>query len=127
MDCVAIGDSIAVGVSRPLSCERRAIVGLSSTKIINIAGGKYRATCIISAGSNDPKNPKLTINLIKIREKVKCSSYVWIRPIHSVAALATMNIAKKYGDVVVTFKPAKDNVHPKSYTDLAKKILTLTK
>ena len=127
MDCVAIGDSIAVGVSRPLGCETRAYVGWPSNKIINLASGRYHATCIISAGSNDPKNPHLRINLRKIRDRAKCSSYVWIRPMHSIAAAATMSVAREYGDIVVSFIPSKDRVHPRSYSELAKKVLTITK
>lgn len=119
MDCVAIGDSIAVGVSRPLGCETRAYVGWPSNKIINLASGRYHATCIISAGSNDPNNPHLRINLKKIRDRAKCSSYVWIQP--------TMSVAKEYGDVVISFTPSKDRVHPRSYSELAKKVLTITK
>lgn len=123
IDCVAIGDSIATGYGPVLGCEIRAIVGISSSRIINIAGGKYHAYCIISAGSNDPANPNLTNNLRHIRNQSNCKFYVWVEPINSTAAYANVLVAREHGDITVTFTPASDNVHPASYNNLAGTIL----
>lgn len=122
MDCVAIGDSITVGVSPRLGCETRAVVGYPSGKIINLAGGKYHAICIFSAGSNDAKNPQLINNLQKIRDASNCSVRVWIRPIHSIPNQANKIIAERNGDLSVTFVPSRDRVHPRSYVELAETI-----
>ena len=122
IDCVAIGDSIAVGVGRQLGCEMRAFVGYPSTKIIKLANGKYHRVCIISAGSNDPNNVNLVNNLNRIRKGVNCSFVVWIEPIHSVAAKAVNYIG--YKDYVVKFKSGVDNVHPINYNTLALDIIS---
>lgn len=124
IDCVAVGDSIAVGTGKAMGCEIRAHVGWSSSKIVNLANGVKAELCVISAGSNDPKNPKLLINLKTIRGKIDCVKVVWIQPINPTAAAAVRN-ARKSNDSVVTFSPTKDNVHPKNYYDLAKKCLLL--
>jgi len=121
-DCVAIGDSIAVGVGKNLGCEMRAFVGYPSTKIIKLADGKYHRICIISAGSNDPDNPKLIDNLKKIRLAVKCTAVVWIAPINKTANKAVKYVAMK--DNVVEIKLSVDNVHPKSYNTLARDIVS---
>lgn len=124
IDCVAIGDSIAVGVGQAMHCTVRAHVGWSSSKIINLTNGVKSELCVISAGSNDPNNPKLLLNLKTIRGKIDCVKVIWIQPINKKAASAVRN-AKRGGDSVVTFSPSKDNVHPKSYSALAKKCLLL--
>ena len=122
MDCVAIGDSIAVGTGKELGCEIRAYIGAPSSRIVSMAHGNYRAVCVLSAGSNDPLNPKLSINLREIREKAKCSSYKWIVPINKNAAAMVKQVADSYGDETITFTPSKDNVHPLNYNEIVKKI-----
>lgn len=124
IDCVAVGDSIAVGTGQAMGCEVRAHVGWSSSKIVNLANGVKAELCVISAGSNDPNNPKLLLNLKTIRGKIDCVKVVWIQPINKKAATAVRN-AKRNGDSLVTFSPSKDNVHPKNYNALAKKCLLL--
>jgi hypothetical protein len=113
IDCIAIGDSIAVGTGRAMGCEIRAHVGWPSGKIVNLANGVKQEICIISAGSNDPKNPKLLLNLKTIRGKIDCVKVIWILPVNSKAASSVRSAAKN--DCVVRFTPSKDNVHPKSY------------
>lgn len=121
IDCVAIGDSIAVGTGKALGCEIRAHVGWPSSKIVNLANGVKSELCIISAGSNDPKNPKLLLNLKTIRGKIDCVRVIWILPVNKTAANAVRTAAS--GERVVGFTPGKDNVHPKNYNTLAKKCL----
>jgi hypothetical protein len=123
IDCIAIGDSIAVGTGKALSCEVRAHVGWPSSKIINLANGAKAELCIISAGSNDPNNPKLLLNLKTIRGKIDCVKVVWILPVNPKASSTVRKAAA--GDKVVSFTPGKDNVHPKNYNVLAKKCLSL--
>lgn len=122
IDCVAVGDSIAVGTGQALGCEIRAHVGWPSSKIVNLANGVKSELCVISAGSNDPKNPKLLINLKTIRGKLDCVKVVWIQPVNKTASSAVRNAARA-GDKIVSFTPSKDNVHPKNYNTLAKKCL----
>ena len=126
MDCVAIGDSIAVGTGPELSCEIRAAVGLTSSRIIPLAGGRFHAYCIVSAGSNDPTSPKLTDNLTSIRNQSKCKVYVWIEPANKAASKVVKDLARQFGDKTVTFTPGQDGVHPASYKAVAGDILAVT-
>jgi hypothetical protein len=121
IDCVAIGDSIAVGTGQALGCEIRAHVGWPSSKIVKLANGVRAETCIISAGSNDPTNPKLLINLRTIRGKIGCVRVIWVLPVNTKAKNA-VRAAVRSGDCTVNFTPGKDKVHPKSYQTLAKNI-----
>lgn len=121
IDCIAVGDSIAVGTGQAMHCTVRAHVGWPSGKIITLSNGVKAELCIISAGSNDPKNPKLVVNLKKIRNNVNCKKVVWIKPVNSTAANAVYS-AKNATDSIVSFTPSKDNVHPKSYKALVNSI-----
>jgi len=127
-DCVAIGDSIALGVGTtpPLTCEIRAAVGLTSSKIVNLANGKFHVYCVISAGSNDPTSSKLTSNLTMIRNQSVCKFYVWVLPVNASASKTVSNIANQFHDKTVTFVPGPDNIHPANYTTLAGSILSIT-
>lgn len=120
IDCIAIGDSIAVGTGRAMGCEIRAHVGWPSGKIVNLANGVKQEICIISAGSNDPNNPKLLLNLKTIRGKIDCVKVVWIKPVNPTASSAVRKAAGN--DIAVSFDPGKDNVHPKSYKNIANAI-----
>jgi len=120
-DCVAVGDSIAVGVGQALHCSVHAKVGASSTAIVSYARGN--GFCIVSAGSNDPYNPNLRKNLEKIRSKLNsCDKLVWIIPQNGKAAAVVRSVAAKHGDYTVSFKAGPDGVHPKSYSELANKV-----
>lgn len=117
MDCAIIGDSIAVGIAQQrFNCTVDARVGLSSSAIVRIVGDGD--LIVISAGSNDPNNPKLISNLEAIRSK-RTGKVIWIIPVHPVAAASVRLVAQKHQDMVVSFKPGKDGVHPKSYKALA--------
>jgi hypothetical protein len=71
-DCYIIGDSIAAGSAQAVrECSVDAKIGISSTAIIGRAHDA--ALVVISAGSNDPKNPRLRQNLETIRATVACS------------------------------------------------------
>lgn len=121
IDCIAIGDSIAVGIAQVSLCENHASKGKSSHYI----AAHYSANgdlCIISAGSNDPNNKNLFDNLIRIRYNNKCKRYVWVLPQNKRAASIVRKVAFMNGDAIVTFEAGNDGVHPKSYTTLAKSI-----
>jgi hypothetical protein len=57
-DCYVIGDSIAVGSAQAVrECRVDAKIGISSTAIASRA--HHAKLVVISAGSNDSKNPRL--------------------------------------------------------------------
>lgn len=124
MICLAVGDSIAYGVGQVLGCLIYAKVGLSSTEITRIQTPPADL-CIVSAGSNDPKNPKLFDNLNKIgmNANSSCSTVVWVIPVDENAALQVRRQSNIWRNKTVTFKPDTDGVHPQSYQHLGGAIL----
>lgn len=126
IDCVSIGDSIAIGVAAPLSCEVRAVTGLTSSRIVQLANGKYHKYCVISAGSNDPTSANLAKNLIMIRNQSVCKFYVWVLPVNSTANSVVAKTAYQFHDMTVTIIPGQDNINPASYDVLAGAVLGIT-
>jgi len=126
MDCVALGDSIAVGISQVSSCRKNAIVGVSSGKIATMSHNVSSDIVVISAGSNDPMNASLRDNLLKIRNNVKAKKIVWIAPYNARASSVVRDIARLYGDGIVQLSSfsTKDGLHPSNYRDLAREVLT---
>ena len=116
MICAIIGDSIAIDAGRHIpQCIHDAKIGIGSAAII---GRVHDADLVvISAGSNDPHNPRLAANLRTIRAKIT-GHVLWILPIDRTAALAVREVAAIRGDLIVTFEPAGDRVHPKTYTGI---------
>src|SRR5580700_9449292 len=110
MLCAVVGDSIALGVSPYLpECTVDAKIGISSAAVI---GRVHEAdVLIVSAGSNDPDNPSLVSNLERIRAKAT-GKVIRIRPVNLKAAMAVLHVAGQHGDLVVSFEPGRDHVHP---------------
>lgn len=132
MDCMVIGDSIAVGTAmyRP-ECVSYAKVGWNSWQwnkdYHSVATNKTYKTVIISLGANDHAGIKTEQELRKIREAVKADKVFWISPgMHRkpLPQTAIEKIAKEYGDVILP-RPKEhmsaDGVHPtgKGYKILA--------
>lgn len=124
MDCIAIGDSIAVGAGQAAHCSINAKVGASSSYIANHTLSTNKSVAIISAGSNDASNPKLASNLEKIRSKIKSKTVVWIVPYNRTAARAVISVARNNGDRYIDLVSVKtnDGVHPASYRQLIKRV-----
>ena len=124
MDCVAIGDSIAVGIGQAAGCVLNARVGASSSYVASHVVSYDRDVAVISAGSNDPNNPSLKKNLQKIRAKIISDRVVWILPYDRSAARIVKSVAVTHGDGYIDlgiFK-TRDGVHPSSYASVAKKL-----
>jgi hypothetical protein len=127
LDCLIIGDSIAVGISqhRP-ECLSHARVGITSSAwnkkfLPRVIGAE---TTVISLGSND-WNPDVTLTeLITLREKVKSKKVFWIMPSIKVEVQEMITlIADRYNDNILYVEgTSKDGIHPdrKEYKRLAK-------
>ena len=119
LDCLIAGDSIAVGIGQHLrQCVTNAKVGISSAAVIQRVGNAN--LLIVSAGSNDPRNPRLEANLKAIR--ARADRVIWIVPQNRRAAQVVFSVARFFGDSVVTFTPSRDGIHPKSYGVLAESV-----
>jgi hypothetical protein len=126
LDCLILGDSIAVGVGqfRP-ECEVYAKVGINSRNWIdrNITKDLAAKTVVISLGSNDPKNMKTLSELFALRQVVEAKRVYWIVPaVNPEAQEAVKIVADKFEDKVLFIpKLSKDKVHPTTngYKELA--------
>jgi lysophospholipase L1-like esterase len=128
LDCLIIGDSIAVGTHkfRP-DCVAVAKGGINSwqwnkeySKLLEPA-----KTVIISLGSNDHKGVKSIKELLDIRAKIKDSKVYWIMPaINNQGREAVALVAEQYGDILLPITRVQpDKVHPSwaGYKELGEK------
>ena len=127
LECLILGDSIAVGTSqaRP-ECVSYSKGGINSYDWLNKNVGKspYIAThVIISLGSNDHKGIKTESELRSIRQLTKADRVYWILPaIKPNIQEIVRRIAVENGDVILPIKDlSTDQVHPtgKGYKQLA--------
>jgi lysophospholipase L1-like esterase len=129
IDCLIMGDSIAVGThqARP-ECVSYAKGGWNTWQWNRdyLKNDLTAKTVIISLGSNDHKGVKTKAELQRIREKVGTAARVfWILPAIKPEIQAIVNaMAKEYGDTVLPItRLQKDGVHPSwaGYKELAEK------
>ena len=127
IDCMILGDSIAVGVAqqRP-ECVAYAKVGINSRDWVNknITKDLSANTVIISLGSNDHYKIHTFKELLAIRSLVTASNVFWILPANNTDIQENIKIiARNHNDTVLPI-PAltKDGVHPTgtAYKELAK-------
>lgn len=123
IDCMIIGDSIAVGTSyaRP-ECVRYAKGGWNSWQwnkdYLDAAKSKAAKTLIISLGANDHKGVKTEQELRKMRSSVTATKVFWIslgkdRKQEQMAVIE--KIAAEYGDTIIPRPEAHmsaDKIHP---------------
>lgn len=123
IDCMIIGDSIAVGTAmyRP-DCVSHSRGGWNSWQwnrdYLGVASSKPTKTLIISLGANDHSGVKTEQELRKMRSTVKADRVFWISPgmeRKPVPQTAIEKIAKEYGDIVLP-RPrdhmSTDGIHP---------------
>lgn len=129
IDCLILGDSIAVGTHqfRP-ECVAHAKGGWNTWQWNRdyLKNNLAARTVIISLGSNDHKGVRTKAELQRIREKVGPNTRVfWILPaIKPEIQDIVKSMATEYGDTVLPItRLQKDGVHPSwaGYKDLAEK------
>ena len=123
LECMIIGDSIAVGTAMARKeCVSRARGGWYSWQwnkdYLDKASAEPAQTVIISLGANDHKGVKTEVELRKMRESVKGNRVFWIDPGQDrkpVPHAAIVRIAAEYGDTILP-RPqghmSADGVHP---------------
>lgn len=127
IDCLIIGDSIAVGTHQYRSeCVAYAKIGLNSRQWnrLYLQNDLNAKSVVISLGSNDYFGISTQAELQKIRAKVGNDSKVfWIMPAFKPDIQEIVKqVAKEYGDTVVPIsRLSKDGVHPTGtgYKELA--------
>jgi hypothetical protein len=127
VSCFIVGDCIA---TRPFglggqfpACGVSAKVGAGSAAIIPRVPKAPLSWLVISAGSNDPTNPRLPVNLESMRARASADRVVWVLPAHAIAAAKVRGVAERHGDGVVEFVAGRDRVHPRSYQAVADSVL----
>lgn len=128
LDCLIIGDSIAVGVAQVRKeCVSYSKGGINSHQWLNQNVGKtplQAKNVIISLGSNDHKYVKTESELRNIRELTKADRVYWIMPSIDKPEIkaAVQKVATQYGDIILTTNRIQtDGIHPSwaGYKDLA--------
>ena len=137
IDCLLLGDSIAVGLYHHVApCESLSKSGWNTYQW-NRDYLKYDLTAetvIISLGSNDHKGIKTQEELEKMRDNIKARRVFWILPkgnspkgglpIIEVQRIIKV-IAALHGDTVITITRAEsDGIHPSwaGYKQIAKDV-----
>ncbi len=129
IDCLILGDSIAVGTHQVRTeCVAYAKGGWNTHQWNRdyLKNNLTAKTVIISLGSNDHKGVRTKAELQRIREKVGTNSRVfWILPaIKPDIQEIIKQLATDYGDSVLPItRLQKDGVHPSwaGYKELAEK------
>lgn len=119
LECLIVGDSIAVGVSHfRKECAVIAKSGINTHTWVNknISKDLSARTVIISLGSNDTKNTDTYEDLLAMRFKVDAERVYWILPnIKDEKRKQVWLVANKFGDHVIDARNvdrSPDHVHP---------------
>ena len=126
IDCLIIGDSIAVGIGmHQKQCVTQAVSGYTSARWNNQFKANPKATnVIISLGTND-LGINTYIELRQLRERISARDVKWIVPPIADAQAAVLAVANEYKDVLVYIKELSgDKIHPtqKEYKQLGEQI-----
>ena len=128
IDCLIIGDSIAVGTHQfRQECVSYSKGGWNTWQWNRGFGDKDLTanTVIISLGTNDHKGVKTRQELEKTRAKIKASKVYWIMPaIKPEIQQIVREIAEQNGDMILPISNLQpDKIHPSwtGYKDIAQK------
>ncbi len=116
-DCIAIGDSLAIGIGHARSgCYVAAITGITSERYVQIFPGmRHVRTAIISLGVNDGDGISTADNLRRLRQQVSADTVYWLLTGGNPGArTAVREVASRFGDRLIDAAPltGPDHVHP---------------
>ena len=124
IECMVIGDSIAVGVKAHLPrCELVGKGGINSFQFNAMSAEKIleAKTVVISLGSNEHRGVKTSRELIKVRARIAADRVIWIMPsgvakgsgveISDVQEIIA-RVASIFHDKIIAFSPGTDGIHP---------------
>jgi hypothetical protein len=136
LECLILGDSIAVGTQQ--FAKECALVGKGGINTwqwnqMYSKADLTAGTVIISLATNDHKYVNTEAELIKMRERVKSSRVFWVLPAGNLKASQVniqwiqglvREIAQKYGDTVLPIRGLqRDGIHPSwsGYKDIVER------
>ena len=127
LDCLIVGDSIAVGTAQiRTECVSYAKSGINSRDWNKKYADRDLAgkTVIISLGSNDTSHIRTIWEVTQLRERVQAQKVFWILPANKADVREFVErVAKDFGDTVLPIRSlSTDGVHPtgRGYRELAK-------
>ena len=141
IDCLILGDSIAVGTAqaRP-ECVAYAKTSLNTSQFNKKYPQNFNGkVVVISLGSNDHKYIKTEKELFKLRERVQAETVYWILPAGNAKTSEipvvriqehVESIAEMYGDWIIRIPSlSKDGIHPtgKGYKKIGEIVDNLSK
>lgn len=124
LECLIIGDSIAVGTKQfAPECQLQGKGGINTWQFNKLYPGSFYAeTVIISLGSNDHKGVKTYDQLFEMRKRVGSKNVFWVLPAGNLKASEVpiekiqqivLDLAEYYGDTVIPIKGLQaDGIHP---------------
>jgi hypothetical protein len=136
LECLILGDSIAVGTQQfAKECTLVGVGGINTWQWNKRypTNDLTARTVIISLATNDHKYINTEAELIKMRERVKSERVFWILPAGNLKASEVniqwiqglvREIARKYGDTVLPINGLqKDGIHPSwsGYRDIVER------
>ena len=135
LDCLIVGDSIAVGTKQFMpQCQLQGKGGINTWQFNRMYKGSFYAdTVIISLGSNDHKGVKTYDEMFEMRQRVGAKNVFWVLPagnnpaggvsIEKIQSIVK-EIASSYGDTVLPITRLQaDGIHPSwaGYKNIAEK------
>ena len=114
LDCLVMGDSIAVGISQFSDCHTASSNSVSSkTWLAQYYYVLYypAKSVFVALGTNDDYYPESKKTLYRIRQAIRSKNVTWLAPkLNLPARKAVEEIAKEFGDQV--FEGPKNSLAP---------------
>ena len=135
LECLVLGDSIAVGTQQfAKECQLQGRGGINTWQFNRMYPGSFYAeTVIISLGSNDHQYVKTYDQLFEMRQRVGAKNVFWVLPAGNLKASNVpieriqgfiREIAYSYGDTVLPIRGLQpDGIHPSwaGYKDIVER------
>ena len=135
LDCLIVGDSIAVGTKMfAPHCALQGRGGINTWQFNKMYNQSFYAeTVIISLGSNDHKGVKTYDELFEVRQRVGAKNVFWVLPAGNLKAgglpiekvqFIVKELAAYYGDTVLPIRGLQpDGIHPSwaGYKDIVER------
>jgi lysophospholipase L1-like esterase len=135
LECLVLGDSIAVGTQMfAKECQLQGKGGINTWQFNKMYPGSFYAeTVIISLGSNDHQYVKTYDQLFEMRQRVGAKNVFWVLPAGNLKASNVpieriqgfiREIAYSYGDTVLPIRGLQpDGIHPSwaGYKDIVER------
>jgi len=135
LECLVLGDSIAVGTQQfAKECQLQGKGGINTWQFNKMYPGSFYAeTVIISLGSNDHQHVKTYDQLFEMRQRIGAKNVFWVLPAGNLKASNVpieriqgfiREIAYANGDTVLPIRGLQpDGIHPSwsGYKDIVER------